>query len=169
MAILLLDGTTTDLIDAVPTSDLTIAGFNSNPKLMSIADPSYLVNFPQNLPGGYKRDHRDKTRTLRADIEDFAKASDFPIEKIALDNFAHTSLHSQKRLEQSLNQFFTSIDEAIVKNGLKETDILNLRKEINEATFMATSRAKTQELRTLVKPVYLTLRDEGFTHYDLIQ
>ena len=78
-------------------------------------------------------------------------------------------MHSQKRLEQSLNQFFTSIDEAIVKNGLKETDILNLRKEINEATFMATSRAKTQELRTLVKPVYLTLRDEGFTHYDLIQ
>ena len=167
MAILLLNGSSTDKIDQNTLSRLTISGFDADPELILVADPRYLVNFQNNLPGGNKRAVSDKETKLIASIQAYAKQG-MSVEEIINSGFANADLHSRKRLDQSLNQFLAEIDETIAQKELTET-VLRLRKDMNEASFMDVVRAKTKELETLVKPVYLKLRETGFKHYDLVQ
>jgi len=98
----------------------------------------YFNNFDGNLPGGYRRSYDPTSRACSSNIE-----------------------VSEKRRNQSLAEFWATIDNIIVEVGITKNQIIEARNRFRNG--------RDCGIFDLVIPIYTKLRELGYKHYpDLI-
>jgi hypothetical protein len=149
--------------------------YEENPHEVSMND---LNNFYCYLSGGMNREIMEKTGRLELVLGEIDSS----------DNNSNVQYHSKKRLNQTYADFFKEIDSSIYETGNTPSEIENYTKEIKEITekvnkmniaqnfkesldqfkILQEKRKKiTQNLFEKAHPIYLNLREKGYTHYDL--
>lgn len=101
----------------------------------------YFNNFDGNLPGGYRRRYDPTSRSYSSDTE-----------------------ASEKRRNQSLAEFWATIDNAVEEVGINQRQIIEARNRFNNDRDLG-NNDRDGGMFDLVIPVYIKLRELGYKHY----
>ncbi len=122
-----------------------------------------LNNFFFNLPGGFYRASTE-AKNLQRIYGDRLKEgyrkkgkTDGQIQEILRRD------HSSKKLSQTVEEFYDSIDHAIRECGMSESDIEELVYNAQHQTI------PIEEVCEQILPIYKKLRERGYSHIELIQ
>ena len=136
---------------------------DANPNLISQNIDS-LDNFFFNLPGGYNRIGFYCLEDAPSWVSDEEKASFLRLDPDKKRDY-HKDSHSKLYYSRTPREFFRDIDSCLVKTdiSLEEIRAINLEAWRNNEGLCNITREHGPKL----VPAYLSLRKEGYNHYDI--
>ncbi len=158
------------------TIDVVSRYFDSRPP--EEVTPEYLNNFYDIMPGG---NYRDVAKMLKG-----FGVPDVPLGLKESENSPTRALFSGKRLAQTREQFFASVDDALRATGI---NLEELARDLSEEVLLLETAAQAgraenkelarrleeearkikQEVNRKTLPVYVHLRKQGYSHYELVK
>lgn len=88
--------------------------------------------------------------------------------KCSFREFTSPNLRSDKKLDQTPEQFYTEIDTTVVEIGMKLDDVsFFLYRFFEDGGTSLTDDVHFEELWKVLSPIYIALRKKGYTSQDI--
>lgn len=145
--------------------------YEANPSKIG---PGHMNNFSCKMPGGLYR-NSDADPFLDITHLELNKRSVTPSKNRSVEycnkSIDHyVAIHSKKYLNSTYREFYQIIDDTIKEIGLNVQIIKTLSQKTNDQNLSLEKRVLIRtELEEYLIPLYIKLREKGFTHMDLWQ